>query len=84
MPGYVVDRAAELLNTDAKPLNGAKVLLSRHLQEGHRRPAGEPGRPIARKLLQRGAVLSYHDPYVDGWQVDGRDIPRPPPAASAD
>jgi UDP-N-acetyl-D-glucosamine dehydrogenase len=27
MPGYVVDRAAELLNTDAKPLNGAKVLL---------------------------------------------------------
>ena len=27
MPGYVVDRAAELLNTDAKALNGAKVLL---------------------------------------------------------
>ena len=27
MPGYVVDRAAELLNNDAKPLNGAKVLL---------------------------------------------------------
>src|ERR1700749_1624062 len=26
MPGYVVDRAAELLNTHAKPLNGARVL----------------------------------------------------------
>jgi len=21
-------------------------------------------------------VLSYHDPFVESWQVDGRDIPR--------
>jgi UDP-N-acetyl-D-mannosaminuronate dehydrogenase len=35
-----------------------------------------PARPIARKLLQRGAVLSYHDPFVESWQVDGLDIPR--------
>src|SRR5882724_8163412 len=27
MPGYVVDRAAELLNTDAKAMKGARVLL---------------------------------------------------------
>src|SRR5579863_7823657 len=77
MPGYVVDRAAELLNTDAKPLNGAKVLL---LGVTYKKDIADqresPARPIARKLLQRGAVLSYHDPYVDGWQVDGRDVPR--------
>ena len=77
MPGYVVDRAAELLNTDAKPLNGAKVLL---LGVTYKKDIADqresPARPIARKLLQRGAVLSYHDPFVDGWQVDGRDIPR--------
>ena len=77
MPGYVVDRAAELLNTDAKPLNGAKVLL---LGVTYKKDIADqresPARPIARKLLQRGAVLSYHDPYVDSWQVDGRDIPR--------
>ena len=35
-----------------------------------------PARPIARKLLQRGAILSYHDPYVDSWSVDDRQIPR--------
>ena len=77
MPGYVVDRAAELLNTDAKPLNGATVLL---LGVTYKRDIADqresPARPIARKLLQRGAVLSYHDPFVDGWQVDGKDVRR--------
>ncbi|HJZ08403.1 MAG TPA: nucleotide sugar dehydrogenase [Trebonia sp.] len=77
MPGYVVDRAAELLNTHAKPLNGARVLL---LGVTYKRDIADqresPARPIARKLLQRGAALSYHDPFVDNWQVDGRDIPR--------
>jgi UDP-N-acetyl-D-glucosamine dehydrogenase len=77
MPGYVVDRAAEILNSDAKPLNGARVLL---LGVTYKKDIADqresPARPIARKLLQRGAVLSYHDPYVDSWTVDGRQIPR--------
>ena len=49
MPGYVVDRAAELLNTDAKPLNGAKVLL---LGVTYKKDIADqresPARPIAR------------------------------------
>ena len=77
MPGYVADRAAELLNTHAKPLNGAKVLL---LGVTYKKDIADqresPARPIARKLLARGAGLAYHDPHVDSWQVDGRDIPR--------
>jgi len=77
MPGYVVDRAAEILNSDAKPLNGARVLL---LGVTYKKDIADqresPARPIARKLLQRGAVLSYHDPYVDDWSVDGKQIPR--------
>jgi len=86
MPGYVVDRAAELLNTAAKPLNGARVLL---LGVTYKKDIADqresPARPIARKLLQRGAAVSYHDPFVDGWQVDGRDIPRAAaPTADAD
>jgi len=82
MPGYVVDRAAEILNSDAKPLKGARVLL---LGVTYKKDIADqresPARPIARKLLQRGVVLSYHDPFVESWQVDGRDIPR---AASPD
>jgi UDP-N-acetyl-D-glucosamine dehydrogenase len=86
MPGYVVDRAAELLNTDAKPLNGARVLL---LGVTYKKDIADqresPARPIARKLLARGAQLCYHDPYVPSWQVDGRDIPRADsPLAEAD
>jgi nucleotide sugar dehydrogenase len=77
MPGYVVDRAAEILNNDAKPLNGARVVL---LGVTYKRDIADqresPARPIARKLLARGAALRYHDPYVESWQVDGRDIPR--------
>jgi len=77
MPGYVVDRGAELLNTDAKAMNGAKVLLLGVTYKNDIADQREsPARPIARKLLQRGAVLSFHDPYVDSWQVDGREIPR--------
>jgi len=77
MPGYVTDRAAELLNTHAKAVNGAKVLL---LGVTYKRDIADqresPARPLARKLLGRGAQVSYHDPYVPGWLVDGRAIPR--------
>ena len=48
MPGYVVDRAAELLNRHAKPLNGANVLL---LGVTYKRDIADqresPARPIA-------------------------------------
>src|SRR6202035_423939 len=86
MPGYVTDRAAELLNRHAKAFIGAKVLL---LGVTYKQDIADqresPARPIARKLLQRGAVLSFHDPYVDSWQVDGHDIRRAAsPAEAAD
>ena len=77
MPGYVVDRAAELLNRHAKPLNGAKVLL---LGVTYKRDIADqresPARPIARRLLARGAVLAYHDPYVPDWAIDGLPVRR--------
>ena len=77
MPGYVTDRAAELLNRHAKAVNGARVLL---LGVTYKRDIADqresPARPLARKLLNRGAQLSYHDPFVPDWQVDGQAIPR--------
>lgn len=77
MPGYVVDRAAELLNRHAKPLNGANVLL---LGVTYKRDIADqresPARPIARRLLARGARLAYHDPHVDEWPIDGQDVRR--------
>jgi UDP-N-acetyl-D-glucosamine dehydrogenase len=82
MPSYVVDRGAELLNRDSKAMNGSRVLLlgvtyKKNIADQRESPA----QPIARKLLARGAVLSYHDPYVEPWTVDGVPVPR---AASPD
>jgi nucleotide sugar dehydrogenase len=77
MPGYVTERAAELLNRNAQPVNGARVLL---LGVTYKRDIADqresPARPIARKLRARGAAVTYHDPYVPAWQVDGQDVPR--------
>src|SRR5579862_8812068 len=77
MPSYVTDRAAELLNRHAKAVNGAKVLL---LGVTYKRDIADqresPARPLARKLLARGAKVSYHDPYVPAWQIDGQPIAR--------
>src|ERR1700722_157799 len=77
MPGYVTERAAELLNRNAQPLNGARVLL---LGVTYKRDIADqresPARPIARKLRRRGADVRYHDPHVEQWQVDGHDIGR--------
>ena len=77
MPGYVTERAAELLNRNAQPLNGARVLL---LGVTYKRDIADqresPARPIARRLRARGAVVSYHDPHVPDWLVDDEAIAR--------
>ena len=77
MPGYVTERAAELLNRNTQPVNGARVLL---LGVTYKKDIADqresPARPIARKLRGRGAAVAYHDPYVPAWQVGGQDVPR--------
>lgn len=82
MPAYIVDRAAELLNRNAKPLNGARVLL---LGVTYKRDVADqresPVRAIGRKLRARNAVLTYHDPYVREWILDEEEVQR---AASLD
>jgi nucleotide sugar dehydrogenase len=70
MPAYVVDRASELLNNNALAMKGARVLL---LGVTYKRDVADqresPASPLGRKLLARGAVLAYHDPYVPRWRV---------------
>jgi UDP-N-acetyl-D-glucosamine dehydrogenase len=72
MPAYVVDRAAELLNQDSKPVRGARVLL---LGVTYKRDVADqresPAVAVGRKLRARGADLSYHDPCVSEWAPGG-------------
>jgi UDP-N-acetyl-D-glucosamine dehydrogenase len=89
MPAHVVDRAAELLNRDAKPLRGARVFLmgvtyKKDVADQRESPAAV----IGRKLCARGPDLTYHDPYVRNWSPGGVPIRRAPDpyheAAAAD
>ncbi|MET9531435.1 MULTISPECIES: nucleotide sugar dehydrogenase [unclassified Streptomyces] len=76
MPQYVIQRCATLLNEHGKSARGARVLLlgvtyKPDLADQQNSPAGE----IARRLMDLGASVSYHDPYVPDWRI--RDVPVP-------
>ncbi|MEV6593274.1 nucleotide sugar dehydrogenase [Streptomyces acidicola] len=77
MPQYVVQRAATLLNEHGKSARGARVLL---LGVAYKPDVADqqatPAREIALRLMELGAAVSYHDPYVPSWNVLDRPVPR--------
>ncbi|MFE5713575.1 nucleotide sugar dehydrogenase [Streptomyces sp. NPDC056501] len=77
MPQYVVQRAATLLNEHGKSARGARILLlgityKPDLPDRQGSPADE----IARRLMDLGAAVSYHDPLVHDWRVRELPVPR--------
>ena len=89
MPGYVVQRAAALLNEHGKSARGAGVLLLGVTYKPDLADLqGSPAEEIALRLMELGAAVSYHDPHVPVWYVRGRPVPRadalPEAAARAD
>ncbi|OLB75545.1 MAG: UDP-N-acetyl-D-glucosamine dehydrogenase [Actinobacteria bacterium 13_2_20CM_2_71_6] len=77
MPRYVVERAHHLLNQSGKTLNGSRVLLLGVTYKPDIADQREsPARPVAVRLLQLGARVTFHDPHVEEWRVDGAVIPR--------
>jgi len=65
MPHHVVERAIELLNEEGKALNGSKVMLLGMAYKSDIDDLREsPALKVARLFIGRGAVLSYHDPYI--------------------
>jgi UDP-N-acetyl-D-glucosamine dehydrogenase len=65
MPRYVVERVAEALNTVAKPLKGSKVHLYGMAYKPDVTDAREsPAIDVADLLENRGAVVTYSDPFV--------------------
>lgn len=77
MPSYVVGRITHNLNEAQKSVNGAKILLLGVTYKPDIADEREsPAQPLARRLLDLGADLSYHDPLVMSWDIDGVDVPR--------
>lgn len=66
MPGYVVSRAHDLLDTKQKSLNGSTVLLlGVSDKSGTLDTRISPATDIARLLVEKGARVSFSDPYIE-------------------
>jgi nucleotide sugar dehydrogenase len=77
MPRYVVERAQALLNREGQAMKNAKVLLLGVTYKADIADQREsPARPVARRLRKMGADLTFHDPHVEEWAVDGVAVPR--------
>jgi UDP-N-acetyl-D-glucosamine dehydrogenase len=65
MPHYCVERIEGALNDERKPINGSRITI---LGVSYKGGVGDiresPALRIIEGLTQRGALLSYHDPYV--------------------
>ena len=65
MPGYVVDRTAEALSKTGKELRGSRILV---LGIAYKKDIDDdresPGYAIMDMLTERGALVSYNDPWI--------------------
>ena len=76
MPAYVVDRLTEELTLGGSALPGSRVLVlgvtyKRDVPDMRESPADD----VVRLLRYSGATVSFHDPFVESWAVDGEPVP---------
>jgi UDP-N-acetyl-D-glucosamine dehydrogenase len=65
MPHYVINRLAEFLNEQRKPINGSRVaILGMAYKKDVDDPRESPSFELLTLLLQRGALMTYNDPHV--------------------
>jgi UDP-N-acetyl-D-glucosamine dehydrogenase len=68
MPHYVVDRTQGALNDDRKSVKGARILVmgvayKKNIDDSRESPSAE----IIELLRDRGAEVSYHDPFIPSY-----------------
>ena len=79
MPRYVVDRTAEMLNERRLSVKGSRCLLLGVTYKPNIADQREsPARAVAAELRRRGAVVSFHDPYVERWELESGGLDREP------
>ena len=65
MPEYVVQKVADILNHEKKPINGSKILILGLAYKPNVDDDREsPSYALMKKLEDRGATVSYNDPFV--------------------
>ena len=72
MPAIVVEKVAQGLNFDRKPVNGSRVLV---LGVAYKRDIDDvresPALDVIRLLEEHGATVEFHDPHIDSVHEDG-------------
>ena len=75
MPNYVLDKVIHALNLHHKPLNGSKILI---IGVAYKKDIGDtresPAFEVIRLMLDKGAHILYHDPYVSDIILGGGEI----------
>jgi UDP-N-acetyl-D-glucosamine dehydrogenase len=65
MPYYVIDKTMEALNKNKKSLNGSRILV---IGVAYKKDIDDdresPGYAIMKMLLEKGAIVSYNDPWI--------------------
>jgi len=85
MPRYVAQRIQTLLNDRSLPVRGSSVLLLGVTYKPDIADQREsPAIPLAQVLLGMGARVSYADPHVSDWAVEGATRAEDPVTAAAD
>jgi UDP-N-acetyl-D-glucosamine dehydrogenase len=74
MPFHVIKLVSDALSRECKPVNGSKVLVvgvsfKRDVDDARNSPAER----VIELLMERGALVSYHDPYVPVFRI-GSDV----------
>jgi UDP-N-acetyl-D-glucosamine dehydrogenase len=72
MPEYVVRKVARALNDDRKAVRGARILI---LGVAYKKDVDDmresPALDVTRMLVDRGAEVAYHDPWVPRFHEHG-------------
>ncbi len=76
MPAYVVSKLGLVLNEQGKAIKGTKVLVLGVTYKKDTADTREsPAMDVIEVLEARGAHVSFHDPYVQTYEVGGKKVP---------
>lgn len=79
MPDFVVERVAEALNSQRKPVNGSRILILGMAYKPDIDDYREtPALKVMEKLIGMGAVVDYNDPYIPHIPSTTRQTRRQP------
>ena len=78
MPNFVLQKVADALNDDGRPIKGSRILLLGVTYKADVADTREsPSLEVLRQLAHRGGDVRYCDPHIPALELDERAPTRP-------